>query len=307
MLHAVVCGAVNVDYLASPYGVFRPGDSNPGRVQVQVGGVGHNMAAALCAMGCEVKLAAALGEGPVQAVIRADAKKIGLDLSLCRELAGQRCGTYLCVNDEHGNVTAAVADMEICDQVTPAFFEPILPQLNQADVVLTEANLQPETLLWLGQNVRVRLCADCVSVEKAIHLTPVLPMLYAIKANAGEAQRFTGCDTSSRQGIEQAARILLDDGVKNVFLSLGAEGCYYASREDTGFLPIIPGKIVNTNGCGDVFMAAAVCALAQGNGIRQASELALAAASLNAEYAGTISHELTTEAITARLNQAGVR
>lgn len=303
MLRTVVCGAVNVDYLASPFGVFRPGDSNPGQVQVQVGGVGHNIAAALRLLGCEVQLAAALGEGPAQAVIRADAERIGLDISLSREIPGARCGTYLCVNDEHGNVAAAVADMEICDRITPAFYADLLPQINAADVVITEANLKPTTLLWLGQQVKAKLCADCVSVEKAARLKPILPMLYALKANAGEAQRLTGYDTSTRKGLVHAAMTLLAIGVQNVFISLGEEGCFIASQEDCGFLPIVPGKIVNTNGCGDVFLAAAVYALGNGQSIRQAAQTALAAAAINAEFAGTLSDALSEEAVHGRLGQ----
>ena len=288
MMNAVVCGAVNVDYLAVPSGTFRYGDSNPGRLQMQVGGVGHNVAAALCALGCRVQLAAAIGQDGAQAAIFSDAAEIGLDLTLSRVLPGQRCGTYLCINDEKGNVAAAVSDMEICEQLTPAFYKPMLPDISLADVVLTEANLPMETLLWLGEAVHRPLCADCVSAEKAARLQPILSRLWLLKANAAEAERLTG--TSD---IPKAAQRLLAAGASQVLISLGAKGCYYLSRAESGFLPIVPGEVVNTNGCGDAFLAGAAKALFEGQTLREAAASALRVAAQNAAYAGTIAKGLS--------------
>ncbi len=60
---------------------------------------------------------------------------------------------------------------------------------------------------------------------------------------------------------EEAARVLMDQGVKLVLVTLGAEGAYYAFRNGEGRVPGFRVTVADTNGTGDTFLGAALSCL----------------------------------------------
>ena len=168
-----VIGGVNMDIAGTPDASLRTGDSNPGRVSLSPGGVGRNIAENLCRLGRQVFLVSVLGEDAYAAVIREHCRNIGIDLRYCITDPLGRTSTYLCLNERDGDLHAAVADMSICDQLTPDRLEGLLPVLNGCALVIADANLPEETLAWIGANVTSPLAADPVSVAKAGRLKPL--------------------------------------------------------------------------------------------------------------------------------------
>lgn len=62
--------------------------------------------------------------------------------------------------------------------------------------------------------------------------------------------------------IAGARKILEDFGVRLVYVTCGAGGCYYASEQAEGFVPALPGvQPVDTTGAGDIFGGAAMARL----------------------------------------------
>ena len=90
---------------------------------------------------------------------------------------------------------------------------------------------------------------------------------------------------------------------KNVFISLGGDGVYYDDGTDRGILPIIPGPIHNTNGCGDAFLAAAADGYLMGLSVRDIARRGLAASSLCAQSESAVSPHMSTEPIDRILDQ----
>ena len=304
-MRAAVCGAINADWIGTPSGVFHPGDSNPGKVSMRMGGVGRNIAEALLRLGCQVQMVCGLGEEGTSGLIRHRAEALGIDMSLSRVIPGCVCGTYLCINDDQGNVAAAIADMDICDHMTPDFFAPVITELNQNDFVVLDANLPAETLAYLAREVTVSLCADPVSAEKAPRLKEALHRLTLLKPNAPEAEALTGIPIQKEADEEEAAAALVRAGVKHVFLSLGERGVLYANKEGFQRLSCMPGVVRNTNGCGDVFMASAARALLREGRMDgfAAARYGLAAAAINAESMEAVSPELSPEAVEKRMER----
>ena len=119
--YIAVVGAVNVDISGTPEDAYVPGDSNPGHVRVTLGGVGRNIAQNLCALGHRVIMVTALGEDANARLVRQGCQEEGIDLSHSLTVRGGRTSTYLCLNDEQGEIVGAVSDMDIYDSITPAF------------------------------------------------------------------------------------------------------------------------------------------------------------------------------------------
>lgn len=301
--YVAVVGAVNVDISGTPDTELLPGDSNPGRVKVTLGGVGRNIAENLSRLGHRVVMITALGEDANAQQIKLGCRETGIDLTHSLTVTGGRTSTYLCLNDEHGEIMGAVSDMAIYDALTPAFLQTKLEVLNAASLVVADGNLSAEALAWLGKNVTAPLFADPVSVKKAAHLTGALQALTAVKPNRPEASLLTGVDIRTHDDLPRAAAVFHEKGVQNVFISLGGDGVFYDDGESHAILPIITGEIINTNGCGDAFLAAAADGYLLGLGIREMAMRGLAASSVCARSESAVSPHMCAEALESILDQ----
>ena len=299
-----VIGGVNMDISGTPAGPLRAGDSNPGRVILSPGGVGRNIAENLRRMGRRVSLVSILGEDPYADVIREHCRNTGIDMSCSFTDPLGHTPTYLCVNEENGDLHTAIADMTLCDQLTPARLEPILPLLNRGSFVIADANLPEETLAWIGEKVTVPIAADPVSAAKAHRLRPLLPKLTFLKPNLPEAKILTGFSHGEAGSLSRLADALHTLGVSKVFLSLGAQGVWADDGREGALIPCVPGAIVNTSGCGDAFVAAAADACMRNLGTMDCARRGLAAAAICAEDPAPVSPKMSAEAIEMKLNSA---
>ena len=290
-----VIGAVNVDISGTPETTYVPGDSNPGHVRITLGGVGRNIAENLCRLGRRVLMITALGEDANAQFVREGCRETGIDLSHSLTVRNGRTSTYLCLNDEQGEIVGAVSDMAIYDALTPAFLATRLDVINRAALVVVDANLTEEALTFLGQHVTAPVLADPVSSPKSRHLLGILPITAGIKPNRPEASLLTGVDIRTDADLPLAAQVFHDRGVRNVFISLGGRGVYYDNGEERGILPIFAGDIINTNGCGDAFLAAAADGYLEGLTVREIALRGLAASALCARSESAVSPHMSAD------------
>lgn len=283
MKHTVtVIGAANVDIGGRPAAALALRDSNPGFVTRRFGGVGRNIAHNLCLLGEQVRLITALGGDPDGVSLRESLRDLGADLSLSLILPEQRSSLYLYITDERGEMQAAISDMEITRCLTPQALEGALDAINASDAVVVDANLEEETLRWIGERCTAPLYADPVSAAKAARLRPLLGRLRALKPNLLEAEALTG-----ERGAEKTIRALQERGVERVFLSLGSQGILAAQGEERIALEAERLPVVDTTGAGDAALAALVWAELRGMDLALCARAALRAGAVTSSCAQT--------------------
>ena len=298
-----VVGAVNMDISGTPAAELRTGDSNPGRVALSPGGVGRNIAENMRLLGRKVSLVTIMGEDTYGEVIREQCRNAGIDLQFSFTDPLGRTSTYLCVNEQDGDVHAAIADMSIYEQLTPEKLELLLPVLNKGAMLIADANLPEETLAWLAQRITIPMAADPVSCAKAERLRPLLPKLTLLKPNVPETELLTGMEIRGDGDLGRAADALHRMGVRRVYISLGGRGVWADDvREGGELIPCFPGVIVNTTGCGDAFVAAAADAFLSGLGTLEAARRALAASAVCASDGAAVNPRLSREAVDLKVS-----
>ena len=298
-----VIGAVNMDIAGTPAAELRAGDSNPGRVTLSPGGVGRNIAENLRLLGRKVSLITITGEDAYGDLIREQCRNAGIDLQFSFTDPLARTSTYLCVNEENGDLHAAIADMSIYELLTPDRLEPLLPVLNKGAMLIADANLPEETLKWLAQHITIPIAADPVSCAKAERLKPLLSRLILMKPNIPEAELLTGMEIRGDGDLGRAADALHRLGVRRVYISLGGRGVWADDpREGGELIPCFPGVIVNTTGCGDAFVAAAADAFLSGLSMLEAARRALAASSVCAGDHAAVNPRMSREMIDLKVN-----
>ena len=302
--YIVVIGGVNMDIGAVSRGELVSRDSNPGRVATSLGGVGRNIAHNLCLLGEEVSMVTVLGQDSFAQSVRENATAIGLDLTHSAVIPGGRTGTYLFIAGPDGDMELAVNDMDIYEHITPEFLRQRMDFINHADLVVTETNLPAASLQWLCQHCAAPILADPVSTIKAPKLAPVLGKLTALKPNRMEAELLSGVKIETTADAPHAAEKLLETGLQQVYISLGAEGLYAANRSgDSALIPCPHVHIANATGGGDATAAALAACIMRDRPLEETARLAVGAGALACTSEKTIHPGMSWENINYILNK----
>ncbi len=305
--YAVVVGGVNMDIGGRSHEPLVAADSNPGRVSVSLGGVGRNIAHNLSLLGTDVRMLTAFGDDLYGKQIAASCAELGIDASHALKLPDQATSTYLYLTDPAGEMALAVSDMSVCEKITPAYLASNLSLLQNAQVVVTDTNIPEESLQYLVHTCTVPIFCDPVSTIKAKKLGPILDKIHTLKPNRLEAELLTGISIRSTDDVKAAAKALLDRGVHRVFLSLGSDGVCAAMGDQCLIVPNLPGKMVNTTGCGDAFMGAIAWAYLEGMDLRETAMAGLAAASVAMESDETINPRMSAAEVRNRMKNSSQR
>ena len=300
---AVVVGGVNMDIGGHCFAKPIYGDSNPGKISLSLGGVGRNIAHNLAMMGTDVHFLTAFGEDVYGQRIANSCAELGIDVSHALRLTDMATPTYLYIAAPTGEMEIALSDMEGCSRITPAYLSANLHLLQNAKVVVADANIPTESLVYLAENCRCPLFCDPVSTTKAQRLIPILHKIHTLKPNRLEAEVLSGVPIHTMADVEAAAGVLLEKGVQRLFISMGKDGIYAASKEEQLRLPNFPADAVNTTGCGDAMMAALVWAYLEDRNLRQCAAAGLAAGAIAMESAETINPAMSATALQIRMGE----
>lgn len=258
--YVVVIGGMNMDICGRPTSTVVDRDSNPGVVSMSAGGVGQNIAQNMAHLGMPTYLITVYGDDENGKTLERSCAANNINLDYAAQLEGRRSSTYMFITDDTGDLLVAVNDMEICKEINPAFLESRLDFINGAAICLLDANLEPETMAWIGEHVTAPLFGDTVSTVKAHRFDTILNKMTVLKPNDLEASVLTGIGIADQYSAGAAAKTLLDRGVKNVFISLGANGILCARHENDEYsfkhVPPYRTEIATANGAGDAGMAA---------------------------------------------------
>ena len=301
--YAVVVGGVNVDIGGRSFKALVGEDSNPGEVMTSLGGVGRNIAHNMSLMGIDVRLLSAYGDDLNGERVAASCSELGIDLSHALRVPGATTSTYLYITDPDGEMALAVSDMEVCKKITPEYLSKNLALLQNAQVVVADANIPEESLKFLADNLFVPFFVDPVSTVKAEKIRDILPKIHTLKPNKIEAELLSGVKIENEEDAEKAAKALIEKGIRRVFISMGSKGVFAATAKESLWHGIIPGKMVNTTGCGDAFMGALVWAYLEGMSLEETAAAGLAAGSLAMESDETINPLMCEEILKKRMKQ----
>lgn len=295
--YIVVVGGANVDISATSYGSIKMEDSNPGKVTLKPGGVGRNIAENLCRLGKQTSLITALSNDLYARTITEDCESFGLDLSRSAQLENETTGLYLCINDNAGDMVVAVSSMDICQQIDTDLIDEHLDFLNNAALVVIDANLPEVTIKHIARYVTAPLACDLVSVSKCMKIKPILDKLTLLKANRFEAEAITRTKIDKLSDLDKTAEKIFSFGCKNIIITLGDLGAYYYNADKKGRIPALPSNVMNTTGCGDSFMAAACACYLENTDIEEMAKYGVVAASITASHNGPVMPYLSIEMI----------
>lgn len=301
--YVVVIGGVNIDIGGKSYKPLISGDSNPGQSTTSLGGVGRNIAHNISLLDTDVRFLTAFGDDEYAQRIEASCANLGIDISHAKKVKNASTSTYIFLSDPSGDMALAVSDMSICEEITPGYLAENQQIINNAQVVVIDANIPENSIQWLAEHCTAPIFADPVSVSKARKLKPYLSKINTLKPNRIEAEYLSGVKITDQTSLQKAADVLLSTGLHRVFISCGTDGVFGADHNNSIMFPCYKANMKNATGAGDAFMAAITWAYLEGTNLSDTCAIASAAAAIAVEGAETINPMMSVEALKEKMIQ----
>ena len=254
------------------------------------GGKGSNQAVAAAKAGVKTYFISKIGDdqfGEMATKIYDEAKVDYSNVIISREHSTGAAA--IMVNEESGanaiNVFSGAAAA-----ITNADIDKAENIIKDSKIFLTQLEAPKETVLYAIKK------AHSLGVKTVLNPAPaaeidksVFPFIDYFTPNETEASFYVGHPVNSNDDASRAASKLLDMGIKNVIITLGEKGAYFANSNERFSSPIanLSNPVVDTTGAGDAFNAGFAVALTENKSIKDAISFASATAGLSTTKIGT--------------------
>ncbi|MEL6846648.1 MAG: ribokinase, partial [Bacteroidota bacterium] len=247
------------------------------------GGKGANQAVAAARLGAKVDFICSLGDDVFGQNALAHYRQEGLEVSGAQVHKGMASGVAMInVNGEGENQIIVASGSNTA--LSPSILEQERLRLEVADLILTQLETPLESVAYLAEHFGQKLILNPAPAQELPR--ELLSKLWLITPNETEAALLTGQALRDAQSTQDAAKSLLDMGVQNVILTLGAKGAMFMNAEEQWLHPTAKVSAVDTTAAGDVFNGALSVALLEGQGWRDAVDFACKAATLSVQKMG---------------------
>jgi len=205
----VVIGGANIDLRGRPAGeVLERHTSNPGRINVDSGGVGRNIAHNLALLNVPVTLLSAVGDDGEGIRILEETGKAGVKTEQMIISGEHPTGIYLAILDEKGEMEVAVSDMKILEEISLEYLRSKAYLIKESKIVVVDTNIPEESIEYVVDfcnKVKVPLLIEPVSVEKAKKLRKILDGNRRGRGIEGESESGSGSGSGSERYSEKWA------------------------------------------------------------------------------------------------------
>jgi len=294
--HIVVVGSANIDLTTFTDGFPQPGETIFGReFHLGFGGKGANQAVAAKLCGAEVSMIARVGDdlfGPATVQNFASYK---IDTTFVLITPGVSSGVAPIFVDSAGQNRILVVK-GANDRLLPSDVDAAADLLSDADFIVLQLEIPLETVYHTLRFARAH------GVRTILNPAPAQPLDFRQVAladyfipNETEAEALIGMPVHNVEQALRCAERLLNNGLKRVIVTLGANGALCAGPDSAQHVAAFAVKAFDTTGAGDAFIGGLAYFLASGCDETEAISRANLYAALSTLGVGTQKSFVTLE------------
>ncbi|WP_234534455.1 ribokinase [Paenibacillus pseudetheri] len=288
-LGIVVIGSLNMDMVVRANRAPNAGETLMGQAfALSPGGKGANQAVAAARLGAEVSMIGSVGKDTFGSEMLEIIKQEGIHIEHISVSETEATGVASIVIEEDGenriivvpgaNIDLFVEDIQALESI-----------ISQAEMIVMQLEME------LAMSEHAIAIAHRHGIPVILNPAParvlkdeMLGQVSFLTPNETEAGILTGMTVDSLETAEQAARILLQKGIKNVIITLGAKGALIVNAEGAKSVPGFPVKAIDTVAAGDSFNGALAQQLVLGKTLEEAVSFANAVGALAVGKEGAI-------------------
>lgn len=288
--NVVVMGSSNTDMIIQIKKIPRPGETLLGdKFNIAQGGKGANQAvgaARAAKPGTQVTFIAKVGKDVFGDQAIAGFKKDKIQTDYIFRDSKNPSGVALIFVAEDGKNSIGVASGANAT-LSPGDVKKAAQAIKSADILVLQLETPLETVqaaIEIADQAEVPVILNPAPAQK---LPPkILQKVTILTPNEIEAETLTGIAVKNKTTAAQAAKILHDQGVPIVIVTLGAKGAYLSTPALKEMIKPFKVKALDTTAAGDIFNGSLAAALSEGTGLLEAVHFASAAAALSVTKLG---------------------
>ena len=253
------------------------------------GGKGGNQAVAARRAGAEVVMITKIGKDSFGNLGLENFRKENIDARFVfQDEVNPTAVASIYVDDKLGE-NQIVIQMGACELITAEEVELARESIENADVLITqlEANLDAtEIAIDIANKKGVLVILNPAPAQPLSD--NLLKKIDILTPNETEAEILCGnIKVEDVNDAKEAAKQLLDRGVKTVILTLGEKGVYLSNKDTECYIEALKVKVIDTTGAGDAYNGGLAAALAEGKDIIEAAKFANVVGALSVTKIGT--------------------
>ena len=229
------------------------------------GGKGSNQAIAAARLNGEVNFITKVGKDSHADMAFSLYKDAGVNIDYIIQDPSLSTGVAGIMIDENGNnainvFSGAAAHLKNED------IDKNLELIKKSKIFLTQMETPDSTTIYAIKKAKENDCLTILNPAPARKMNKDdFKLLDFFTPNETEAEFYLNKKIDTEQDIKNAAADFLNMGVKNIIITLGEKGSYFANKNEEYFINAfkLKNEVVDTTGAGDAFNGALAVALAK--------------------------------------------
>jgi ribokinase len=303
MSNIIVVGSLNADLVVRTPRFPQPGETISGEdLLIIPGGKGANQAVAAARQGASTAMVGRVGNDSFGPELLGNLKQNHVDTSHVQTDTQAATGTAIIVVDATGQ-NSIVLSPGGNGRVTPADINDV--PFGDYKLLLLQLEIPVEAVLAAAQRAKENGLRVLLNPAPARFLPDeLLSLPDFLVPNESELSLLTDRPVNDIASAESAAKTLLERGVQNVIVTLGANGALIVNKHITKHVPSFNVDVVDTTAAGDAFIGGFASALLQEKSIEEAVRYGCACGALAATKFGAQPSLPTKDDVDKFLNQS---
>ena len=255
------------------------------------GGKGSNQAIAAARLNGNVNFITKIGKDNHADMAIKLYKETGVKTSSIIQDENLSTGVAGIMIDENGNNAINIIS-GAAEQLNNQDIDKNLDILKKSKIFLTQMETPEVVTIYSLKKAKENECITVLNPAPARNINKDdFSLLDFFTPNETEAEFYLNKKIKSEQDIKDAANEFLKKGVKNIIITLGQKGVYFANKNEEYFIDALKLKdeVVDTTGAGDAFNGAFVVALANELKYKEALQFANKVAGISTTRLGAAS------------------
>jgi ribokinase len=252
------------------------------------GGKGSNQAVEAARLGADVEFVGLIGQDAFGDIAVNLYKQEQVGTTFLMRTGERNTGLgFIVLNAEGDNFI--ILDPGANGLFSPQHVDKAAARIGESRVVLTQLEIPVDTAMHA---MKLGRQAGAITILNPAPAAPVPPAAFAnidiVTPNHTELRILLGRQPDDPTDSKDLCNEMLNDGVKTIVLTQGAEGALIVTKDGTQTVTAKKVDVVDTTGAGDAFSAALSVILAEGGSLNEAVNYAVAAGGLACTKLGVI-------------------
>ena len=259
----VILGSTNVDQFLTVERYAQPGETLHVEEAQKAfgGGKGANQAIATARMQADTTFITKIGTDGVADFILEDFKVAHIDTSYIIKTAEAKTGqAFITVNAEGQNTIYVYGGANMT--MTPEDVINAKDAIINADFVVAQLEVPIPAIISAFEIAKAHGVTTVLNPAPAKALpNELLSLIDIFVPNETEAELLSGIKVTNEQSMKDNANYFLSIGIKTVLITLGKQGTYFATKNQSQHIEAYKVNAIDTTAAGDTFIGAFVSRL----------------------------------------------